>query len=112
MVDALYAAVTSKDVRGIFNIASGVGYSQYDEAVALTKVFNPENKKSKIICRPDLPGLQRGYIYDISKAEKILNWKPQYTDLIKMFTDYKKEWESKKYHNYHYIKEGDRPASL
>lgn len=29
-----------------------------------------------------------------------------------MFADYKKEWESKKYHNYHYIKEGEGPASL
>lgn len=46
VVEALYAAATSGEAKGIFNIASGVGYSQYDEAVALAKVFNPENKKA------------------------------------------------------------------
>lgn len=112
VVEALLAAVKSNEKKGIFNIASGVGYSQYDEAVALAKVFNPIDKKSNIICKAEIPGLQRGYIYDISKAKKILNWEPRYTNLEEMFSDYKKEWESKKYHNYHYIKEGERPASL
>ena len=39
VVEALLAAVKSNEKKGIFNIASGVGYSQYDEAVALAKVF-------------------------------------------------------------------------
>lgn len=112
VVDALYAASMSGDARGIFNIASGIGYSQYEEAVALAKVFNPENKSSKIICRPELPGLTRGYVYNITKAKEELKWKPRYTDLIEMFNDYRKEWISKKYHNYHFINEGEGPASL
>lgn len=112
VVDALYAAVISKNAKGIFNIASGVGFSQYDEAVALANVFNPEYKKSTIVCRPELAGLSRGYIYDISKAKRELNWCPQFISLIDMLSDYRKEWISKKYHNYHYIKEEDRPASL
>lgn len=112
VVDALYSAAISGEAKGIFNIASGVGYSQYDEAVALAKVFNPKDKKSNIICRPDLPGLSRGYIYSINKARDELKWEPKYTDLVDMLTDYKKEWKSKKYHNYHYIKEGEGPASL
>lgn len=112
VVEALYAASISGEARGIFNIASGVGYSQYDEAMALAKVFKPKDKESKVVCKPELPGLTRGYVYDISKAEKYLNWKPKYTNLIDMFDDYKKEWESKKYHNYHYIKEGQEPASI
>lgn len=112
VVEALYMAATSGDKKGIFNIASGVGYSQYDEAMALARVFNPDKCKSEIICRPDLPGLTRGYIYDISKAGRILGWKPQYTNLFDMLCDYRKEWEQKKYHNYHFIKEGEGPASL
>lgn len=112
VVEALYRSAISGEAKGVFNIATGIGYSQYDEAVALAKVFNPCNKKSDIVCRPELPGLTRGYVYDISKAEKILNWKPQYTDLVDMFEDYRKEWESKKYHNYHNFKKGEGPASL
>ncbi len=111
-VEALYKASVSGEAKGVFNIASGVGYSQYDEACALAEVFKPENVKSKIICKPELPGLTRGYIYDISKAKEILGWEPHYTDLVTMLKDYKKEWEIKKYHNYHFIKEGEGPASL
>ena len=61
---------------------------------------------------PEKPGLTRGYIYDISKAERELGWKPEYSDIYAMYRDYKKEWESKRYHNYHYIVEGQRPATL
>lgn len=113
IVNALYKASFSGDVKGVFNIASGVGYSQYDEAFTLAQVFKPEgNKKSNVILRPEMPGLTRGYIYDISKAKRMLGWTPEYSDLKNMFEDYRKEWESKKYHNYHYIKEGEGPASL
>jgi UDP-glucose 4-epimerase len=113
IVNALYKAATSGDAKGIFNVASGIGYSQYEEALALAEVFKPANgKKSKVICRPELPGLTRGYVYDIKKAKDILGWEPEYTDLVEMYKDYRKEWETKKYHNYHYIKEGQGPASL
>lgn len=113
IVNALYKASISGDVKGVFNIASGIGYSQYDEALALAEVFKPEeNKKSNVVLRPEMTGLSRGYVYDISKANEMLDWAPEYADLKMMFEDYLKEWESKKYHNYHYIKEGEGPASL
>lgn len=112
VVSALYKASISGEKKGVYNIASGVGYSQYEEALALAEVFKPENGKSRVICRPELPGLTRGYIYDIKKARQDLDWQPEYTDLNKMLLDYRKEWETKKYHNYHYIKEGEGPASL
>ncbi len=112
VVEALYKAAISGDAKGVFNIASGVGYSQYDEACALAEVFRPSNGRSKIVCKPELQGLKRGYVYNIAKAKEILGWEPQYTDLVTMLTDYKKEWETKKYHNYHFIKEGEGPASL
>ena len=109
---ALRAAIRSGDAKGIFNIASGVGYSQYEEALALTEVFCPENKRSEVILRPEMPGLTRGYIYDISKAKNELHWEPEYTDMVKLYQDYRKEWLIKKYHNYHYIMEDQRPATL
>lgn len=112
VVEAIYKAATSKDAKGIYNIASGVGYSQYDEAATWAELLQPDTGKSEIILRPDLPGLTRGYILDISKAKRDLGWEPKYTNLMDMFKDYLEEWKSKKYHNYHYIKKGEGPASL
>lgn len=109
---AIWAAIKSPDAKGIYNIASGVGCSQYEEALALAEVFGPENKKSDVILKPEKPGLTRGYIYDISKAKAELHWAPAYTDMIQLYQDYRKEWLSKKYHNYHYILEDQRPATL
>ncbi|MGI6045524.1 MAG: NAD-dependent epimerase/dehydratase family protein [Eggerthellaceae bacterium] len=112
VVEALKAASFSGDAKGIFNIATNVAYSQLEEAEALRTVFSPEGKWSEITERPDLPGLTRGYCYDISKAKKELHWEPKYTDLVELYTDYKHEWEQKKYHNYHYFKPGQGPATL
>lgn len=112
VVAALLAAVRSGETKGIFTIASGVGYSQYEEALALAEVFGQGGNRSEVILRPDKPGLTRGYIYDITKAKTHLHWEPKYTDLIALYGDYRKEWLTKKYHNYHYILEGQRPATL
>lgn len=112
VVSALIAAVRSENAKGIYTIASGIGHSQYEEALALAKVFGSKGHISEVILRPELPGLSHGYVYDISKAKKDLNWEPQFTDMVNMYTDYKKEWEKKTYHNYHYIIEEQRPATV
>lgn len=111
VLSAIECAVNKADAKGIFNIASGVGYSQYEEACVLAEVFATD-KVSKVICRPELPGLTRGYIYSIEKAKQGLGWEPAYADLKLAYIDYKKEWESKKFHNYHFILESDKPATL
>ena len=112
VVNALYSAVITKDARGIYNIASGVGYSQYEEALALSEVFAPKGKKSKVYLNEDKQGLTRGYIYSIEKAKKELNWTPKYTDIFEMYQDYKFEWKRKVYHNYHKFALGQAPATL
>ena len=111
VLSAMEAAIRSSKAKGIYNIASGIGYSQYEEACALAKVLAGE-KESEVTVHPEKPGLARGYVYSIAKAERDLDWKPKYSDLISMFEDYKKEWESKEYHNYHQINEEDRPMTL
>lgn len=111
VVSAIIAAAMADDVRGIYNIATGVGYSQYEEACILAKVFATD-KMSSVKCLPEKPGLMRGYVYDISKARKCLGWEPKYHDLMVAYQDYKREWESKKFHNYHYIKPEEAPLSL
>lgn len=111
VLTAIEAAVCAKDAKGIFNIASGVGYSQYDEALVLAKVFANDKVSNVSVC-PEKPGISRGYVYDISKAKEALDWKPDFTDLEKMYEDYKKEWLTKEYHNYHHINQEDRPETL
>ena len=108
---AIEAAITSENAKGIYNIATGVGYSQLDEAWALAEVFMT-TKKSEVVECPEKPGLSRGYIYDISKAKQEIGWEPEYVDLVEMLRDYKKEWKRKEYHNYHYIRKEDQPVTL
>lgn len=108
---AIEASITSGNAKGIYNIATGVGYSQLDEARALSEVFMT-TKKSEVVECPEKPGLSRGYIYDISKAKQEIGWEPEYVDLVEMLQDYKKEWKSKEYHNYHCIKKEDQPVTL
>lgn len=111
VLSAIAAAVRSERAKGIYNIATGVGYSLYDEAKALAEVFATD-KVSDVKLAPDKPGLTRGYIYKIDKAIKELEWKPKYVDLKVMLEDYKKEWVSKEYHHYHRINEEDKPVTL
>lgn len=112
VVSAILAAVRATDAGGIYNIASGVAYSQLEEAEALNEVFGPLDNKGVITPRPELPGLTRGYLYDISKARGELGWQPQYTDLVNLYSDYKREWERKLFKNYHVFNEGQGPATL
>lgn len=111
VLSAIEAAIKVKDQKGIFTIASGKGYSQYEEALVLAKIFN-NGKISKVTQAPEKPGMTRGYIYDISKAKAALNWEPKYTTLEAMYEDYRKEWLTKEYHNYHVINEEDRPETM
>lgn len=112
VVNALYCACIVSEAKGIFNIASGVAYSQLEEAKALIEVFSPADKKSKITLCPEKPGLSRGYLYSIDKAQRELNWKPVFTDLVDLYSDYKAEWLTKEYRNYHFFKHGQEPATL
>lgn len=110
VLSAIRAAIDVKGKSGIYTIATGKGYSQYEEAQALNTVFG--GGKSVIELHPEKPGLTRGYIYDISKAKAELNWAPKFTDMVDLYSDYKKEWESKRFKNYHKINESDKPLTL
>ena len=111
VVSAIETAVNVKGAKGIINIASGKGYSQYEEACVLAEVFSTGNT-SKVTLLPEKQGLSRGYVYDISKAKRLLNWEPEFSDLKELYLDYKKEWESKKFHNYHFVIEEEKPKTF
>ena len=110
VLTAIEAAIKSPHVSGVFNLATGVGHSQYEEAQALNIVFG--NGKAEIELHPEKPGLTRGYIYDISKIKTVLGWTPKYVDLVELYRDYKREWETKKYRNYHDILPDQAPKTF
>lgn len=110
VLSAIEAAINARHISGVFTVASGVGYSQCEEAKALNVVFG--DGSSIIELHPEKQGLSRGYVYDISKIKKTLGWQPKYVDLIELYSDYKKEWQSKKYHNYHFILPEQAPKTL
>ena len=111
VVSAILSAVAVRNARGIYNIGSGVAYSQLEEARAIADVFS-NGHTSDVVSRIDKPGLSRGYLYDISKAKRDIGWTPQFTDLVAMLEDYKREWGLKKFRNYHCINPDEAPVTL
>ncbi|MEG1525537.1 MAG: NAD(P)-dependent oxidoreductase [Clostridia bacterium] len=113
VVSAIEASINAPmGTKGIYNVASGIAHNQYEDAVAISKAFATDQGMSEIILRPDKPGLTRGYCYSIAKMKQDMNWTPTYTDLGKLYADYKQEWQKKTFHNYHYIKPQDKPISF
>ena len=112
VLNAIECSIMAKGVSGIFNIASGKGYTLYEEAKYIAKVFATDKGESKVTLNENKPGLSRGYVYDIEKENRELKWEPKFADYEKMLRDYKKEWEEKKFKNYHNIKEEQKPATF
>ena len=111
VLTAFVAAAESPSAKGIYNVATGVGLSLFEEAQGLVDVFSAPEKKSPIIRRPDKPAFTRSYVYDISRAKQDLQWEPKY-NYIEMLKDYRQEQEKRTYHHYHYIKPEQRPATV
>ena len=85
----LTKAVLSEKMHGIYNVATGRGTTLEEQVRIAAEVFNPENKKSEIIYRPEKPS-QTSYLYDITNARKDLGYEPEY-DYRAMLEDMKKE---------------------
>ena len=113
VVGAFIAAIDAPTgTKGVYNVSSGVAHNQYEDALAIARAFATENGVSEVTLRPDKPGLTRGYCYSIEKIGRDMGWKPAYADLDKLYADYRDEWQKKTFHNYHYIKPGDKPVSF
>ena len=72
---------------GIYNIGSG-GSTLKERIEGIIDVFNPENRKSKIIYCPEKRSAQQ-FVLDISKTKKELGYEPKYTwkDYLLYFKD-------------------------
>lgn len=79
---------------GIYNIGSG-GSTLEERVKAIVEVFNPQDKKSKIIYCPEKRSTLQ-FVLDISKTQEELGYKPQYSwkDYL---LDFKKEMEEQRF---------------
>lgn len=87
----MYRAVFVDRASGYYNVGTGVGTSLMDQIKGMIEVFGPEDKKSRIIMRPDKPNAPQ-YIMDISPAREELGYKPEYL-YTAMLEDMKREMQ-------------------
>lgn len=80
---------------GVYNVGRGVGVSLDEQIKGIVEVFSPEDSKSKIVYRPDMPDA-RQFIQDISKTQRELGYEPEY-DYIKLLRAYKEEMELQRF---------------
>jgi len=70
--------ISSNAASGYYNVGTGVGISLKEQVEGIVSVFANSGKHSEIFYddnRPDAPE----YIFDISKTERELGYKPQYS---------------------------------
>ena len=86
---AIICALRSKDLAGVYNIGSGKPTTNMELAEAYCAAFeNPAGIKKVHVDQED----SRYWYMDISKAERVLGFRPQY-DLDSMVRDIKREME-------------------
>jgi UDP-glucose 4-epimerase len=67
-----------------------------EEAETIAKVFWGENTEPKIVFLPKKSNHVDSFVYDISKAKRELDWRPQYS-FEDILMDYIKEDDSNKF---------------
>jgi len=87
-VQIVEKCVLSNSQGGIYNVGNGVGITMEEQILNIIDIFCPEQNKSKIIYRPDLPSSPQ-FILDISKTEE-LGYVSQF-DYKNYLLDFKKE---------------------
>ena len=85
----LTKALISDKTQGMYNVATGVGTTLEEQILGAAKVFNPEDKKSRIVYCPEKPS-QTSYLYNISNACEDLGYEPNY-NYLQMLEDMQRE---------------------
>ncbi|KQW22297.1 hypothetical protein ASC80_02575 [Afipia sp. Root123D2] len=94
VVAAIILAIRNENasVSGTFNIASGVALSLQEQVDNIVKVFGRKDVSPQIVYKPEKQNSIDPCVYDISKANRILGWQPQYS-FENMLIDYRAEME-------------------
>lgn len=91
-IQLIVNAIHSKTAQGMYNAGTGIPTTLEEQIIGIIKVFSDPNNKSKIEYCPDKPS-QISYLYDISKAEKELNYKVNYPYIVSL-KDMKREMDN------------------
>lgn len=80
---------------GLYNVGTGIPVTIEEQVHTIVDVFSPKESPSPIIYRPDKV-CGGGFLMDIENAKEELGYIPKY-DCRKLFEDYKKEMEIKRF---------------
>jgi UDP-glucose 4-epimerase len=92
VTSAFVKAIASPTARGLYNIASGRGLTLREQAQTIAELYWGSATQPSFIEVPSRSNDMEAFVYDISKAERELQWAPRY-DFRAMLLDYKKESE-------------------
>lgn len=93
VISAFIKAIDHPNAKGLFNITSGRRLTLREEAETIAKVFWRAESAPVFIEKPELENNMDCFLYDIGKAERELDWHPQY-GFEDMLYDFAKEGES------------------
>ena len=91
----MYKSLLSSVNGGIYNAGTGIRTTLQEQIEGMMNVFNPSDKKSNIVYKPE-GGSFTSFVMDIDNAKEDLGYEPEYT-YIKYLEDYKREQELKRF---------------
>ena len=97
VVRGIILALKNDISKGFYNLSSGIPMHLKDEVESIVKVFSDKNNPSNIVLTPKKEGgIQKSYVYDITKIKNDLGFTPQYS-CLDMVKDIKKDMESRRF---------------
>lgn len=93
VAEAFVKVLRSDKAKGLYNMTSGIPLTLEEQIKVVIDVFSNE-KKSKLVYRPDLKNNTPSYLFSMDKAKRDFGFEPQYKDYKIIMLDYKKELES------------------
>lgn len=93
---AFVLALTNENVKGLYNMTSGVSLTLENQIKTVIKVFS-NGSKSKLIYRPEKKNNTPSYLFDMTKAKRDFGFVAEYKDYETMMKDYKKEMDSDRF---------------
>lgn len=96
VVTAFASALNNNSAKGLYNISSGYKLTLKEEAETIVNLFWVGQGAPVIVEKPEKDNNIEEFVYDISKAKRELNWKPEYSFKDMLF-DIIEESKNKRY---------------
>ncbi|MDE6748136.1 MAG: NAD(P)-dependent oxidoreductase [Lachnospiraceae bacterium] len=95
---AFYLAIKNENTYGLYNMTAGGGVTLQEQAEVMRDIFHPnDDRRSKIIYRPDIPNNTTSYLFSMEKAKRDFGFEPQFKTFRDMMIDFKKDWDNELY---------------